>query len=131
MTLVTHSENVKTFLENKLAECNKLIKKRKRKHKIVKALYISSMILSIIGNSVVLVLTSVAVPPAVVLCVSATTTIITAVSIKFNLADTKSKICDNIRKLNIIRDKLDYVINCNGSLSKEESVAILNEFRKL
>jgi len=94
--------NLKLFLENKLDECKALIKKRKKKYKIVKILYISLITLSIVGNSTVLVLSAVTVPPAVVLCLSAINTITTTVSIKFNLGDLKSKISDNIRKLNII-----------------------------
>jgi len=123
--------NLKLFLKNKLDECRVLIKKRKKKYKIIKILYISLITLSIVGNSTVLVLSTVTVPPAVVLCLSAFNTITTAISIKFNLGDLKSKISDNIRELNIIKDKLDYVIGCNGNLSKEESEAILYEFRKL
>jgi len=123
--------NLKLFLENKLNECEALIKKRKKKYKIVKILYISLITLSIFGNSTVLVLSAITVPPAIVLCLSAFNTITTSISIKFNLGDLKSKISDNIKKLNIIKDKLDYVISCNGNLSKEESEAILYEFRKL
>jgi len=108
-----------------------LIKKRKRKYKIVKILYILLITLSIVGNSTVLVLSAVTVPPAVVLCLSAMNTITTTVSVKFNLGDLKGMISDNIRKLNIIKDKLDYVVSCNGNLSKDESDAILYEFRKL
>jgi len=84
-----------------------------------------------VGNSTVLVLSAVTVPPAVVLCISAVNTITTSVIIKFNLGDLKSKISDNIKKLNIIKDKLDYVVSCNGNLSRDESDAILYEFLKL
>jgi len=92
--------NLKLFLENKLNECKILIKKRKKKYKIVKILYMTLITLSIVGNSTVLVLSTVTVPPAVVLCLSAFNTITTSISIKFNLGDLKSKISDNIRKLN-------------------------------
>jgi len=122
--------NLKLFLENKLDECRVLIKKRKRKKKIVKILYISIITLSIVGKSTVLVLSAVTVPPAVVLCLSAMNTITTTISIEFNLGDLKSKISDNIRKLNIIKDKLDHVVSC-GNLSNDESDAILYEFRQL
>jgi len=122
--------DLKLFLEDKLYECRALIKKRK-KYKLVKILFISLITLSIVGNSTVLVLSAVVVPPAVVLCISAMNTNTTSVSIKFNLGDFKSKISDNIKKLNVIKDKLDYVVSCNGNLSKDESDAILYEFRKL
>jgi len=74
----------------------------------------------------VLVLSAVTVPTAAILCISAVNTITTSISIKFNLGDRKSKISYNIKKFNIIKDKLEYVISCNGNLSKDES-----EFRKL
>jgi len=64
------------------------------------------------------------VPPLVVLCISALNTITTGLSVKFNLGDLKTKISDNIRKLIIIKDKLEYVVRCNGNLSKDESDAI-------
>jgi len=124
-------DNVKLFLENKILECELLIKKRKKKYKTVKILYFTLVTLSIFGNSTVLVLSAVTVPPAVVLILSAFNTITTSISIKFNLGDLKTKISDNIRKLNIIKDKLEYVISWNGNLSKDESDAILYEFRKL
>jgi len=78
-----------------------------------------------VDNSTVLVLSAVTVPPAVVLCISAVNTVTTSVSIKFNLGDLMSKISDNIKKLTIIKDKFDYVVSCNGNLSKDESDAIL------
>jgi len=124
-------DNVKLFLENKMLECELLIKKRKKKYKTVKKLYYTLVTLSIFGNSTVLVLSAVTVPPAVVLILSAFNTITTSVSIQFNWGGSKTKISDNIRKLNNIKDKLEYVISCNGNLSKDESDAILYEFRKL
>jgi len=124
-------DNIKLFLENKMLECELLIKKRKKKYKTVKILYGLLVTLSIVGNSTVIVLSAITVPPLVVLCLSAFNTITTGLNVKFNLGDLKTKISDNIRKLNIIKDKLEYVVSCNGNLSKDESDAILYEFRKL
>jgi len=124
-------DNVKLFLENKMAECELLIIKRKKKYKTVKILYGLLVTLSIVGNSTVIVFSAISVPPLVVLCLFAFNTITTGVSVKFNLGDLKTKISDNIRKLNIIKDKLEYVVSCNGNLRKDESDAILYEFRKL
>jgi len=117
-------DNVRLFLENKILECEMLIKKRKKKYKTVKILYFTLVTLSIFGNSTVLVLSAVTVPLAVVLISSAFNTITTSISIKFNLGDLKTKISDIIRKLNIIKDKLEYVISCNGNISMDESDAI-------
>jgi len=125
------ADNVKLLLENKLLECELCIKKRKKKYKTFKILYGLLVTLSIVGNSTVNVLSAIRVPPQVVLCISALNTITTGLSVTFNLGDLKTKNSDNIRKLNIIKDKLEYVISCNGNLSKDESDAILYEFRKL
>jgi len=124
-------DNIKLFLENKILECELLIEKRKKMYKTVEILYGLLVTLSIVGNSTVIVLSTITVPPLVVLCLSAFNTITNGLSIKFNLGDLKTKISDNIRKLNIIKDKLEYVVSCNGNLSKDESDAILYEFRKL
>jgi len=105
--------------------------KNVKKYKTVKILYGLLVTVSIVGNSTVIVLSAMTVPPIVVLCISALNTITTGLSVEFNLGDLKTKISDNIRKLNIIKDKLEYVISCNGNLSKDESDAILYEFRKL
>jgi len=100
-----------------MAECEMLIKKRK-KYKTVKTLYGLLVNSSIVGNSTVIVLSAISVPPLFVLCLSAVNTITTGVSVKFNLGDLKTKISDNIQKLNIIKDKLEYVVSCNGNLTK-------------
>jgi len=68
------NDNVKLFLENKIAECELLIKKRRKKYKTVRALYVALITLSIVGNSTVLVLSAISVPPLVVLCLSAVKT---------------------------------------------------------
>jgi len=88
--------------------------KKGKKYKTFKILCVKLITLSIVGNSTVLVLSAISVPPLVVLCISAIKAITTGVSVKFNLDDLKTKISDNIRKLNIIKDKLQYVVSCNG-----------------
>jgi len=98
-----------------------------KKYKTVKILYGLLVTLSIVRNSTVIVLSTI----TVVLCLSAFNTITTGLSVKFNLGDLKTKISDNIRNLNIIKDKLEDFISCNGNSTKDESDAILYEFRKL
>jgi len=73
------TSNVKLFLENKLAECELIIKKRKKKYRSVKVLYIALITVSIVGNSTVLVLSAISVPPLIVLVLSAINTVTTGV----------------------------------------------------
>jgi hypothetical protein len=54
--------------------------------------------------------------------------ILTALSAKFNLNDRKVEIEQLIDKLNKLNQKIDYVISCNGNLTREEYEQILKEF---
>ena len=89
------------------------------------------MVISIVGSSVVAILSAFTIPPAVIPCVSGLTIASSALSIRFNLQDRKNKLNDNIQKLNRIKDKLEYIISCNGDLSEEECNNILSQFRIL
>jgi len=71
------------------------------------------------------------VPPLAITCVSSIATLSSALSIKFNLKDKKNKLEKSIRELRKIKDKLDYVISCNGDLTEEKRNGILAEFRVL
>ena len=124
-------DKLKVFLSNKLKECEDLIVKRKRKNKLIKILYYSLITGSIVGNATVIILTSISLPPLSVLIVSGFTGVLTTLSVKFNLQGNKAKLINNIQKLNMLKGKLDYVINCNGDLSKEECDEIIEEFSKL
>ena len=124
-------DKLKVFLSNKLKECEDLIVKRKRKNKLIKILYYSLITGSIVGNSTVIILTSISLPPLSALIVSGFTGVLTTLSLKFNLQGNKAKLINNIQKLNMLKGKLDYVINCNGDLSKEECDEIIEEFSKL
>ena len=126
-----YRNKIKEFLASKVRECEKIIQKRKIKNKTIKILYTSFIATSIVGSSVVVLLSSLSIPPIAIGCVSALTTITSALSIKFNLQDKKNKLEHNIQNLNKIRDKLDYVISCNGDLTEEECNEILREFRVL
>ena len=54
--------------------------------------------------------------------------VLTALSAKFNLENRKIEIKKNIDSLSKLRAKLDYVISCNGDLTKEEYDQILKDF---
>lgn len=119
------------FLTLKMKECEKTITKRKRKNKNIKILYYTLISSAIIGNAVIVILSSLTVPPIAVTCVSAMVGILTALSIKFRLRATQHKIEKNIQELAKIKDKLDYIISCNGNITEDECDEILSHFRYL
>ena len=54
--------------------------------------------------------------------------ILTTLSAKFNLNDAKLEIEQLINKLNKLNHKIDYIVTCNGNLSKEEYEHILKDW---
>jgi len=128
---MTSNEKLKKFLQLKLEECQKLIARRRRRNRLIRIIYSISIGTAIVASSVVAVLPSVTVPPLAITCVSSIATLSSALSIKFNLKDRKNKLQKSIRELHKIKDKLDYVISCNGDLTEEKCNEILAEFRVL
>ena len=123
------SEKVKDYLTRKLADCNKKLITLKRKKNIIKILYITTVVSSIIVSTVVVTLTStVSVPVTVITVLSAGSAILTGVSARINFQNKKVEINSLIDKLHKIQSKLDYVISCNGDLKHTEYEQILKEF---
>ena len=109
-----NNEKVKNFLQLKLNECKEVIKKRKRKNMIINIMYTTSISISIIGSSIAVILSSIAIPTTAIACVSGVATLSSALSIKFNLQNRKNKLEKIIQHLNKIKDKIGYIISCNG-----------------
>lgn len=128
---MVNSEKLKKFLAKQIEECEAVIKKRKRKNKIIKSIYITTVTISMIGGTIVVILSSISIAPIAIACISGLSTLLSGVSLKFNLENKKNKLDKNIQDLNKIKDKLDYVISCNGDLSDDECKKILNEFRDI
>ena len=121
------SDKVKSFLTLKQSEYEKKIFKYKRKNRIIKALYVTSIIISLTSSLVVS--TSMLGIPAIIITILGTTgTLSTSLSVKFNLKGTKNKIEKTIINLNKIKSKLEYIINCDGEVTEEEYLDILKEF---
>lgn len=123
------NNKIKDFLSIKAKECEIIITKYKKKYKIIKITYYTLITTSVIASTAVSIMATTAVPPLCVGVISGCAAIITALSIKFNIEKTKIKLNKKIQYLNKIKDKLDYVISCNGDLGENECISILDEFR--
>ena len=121
------SEKCKQYLEAKLIECEKKIKKLKKKKRIYKILYYTSVATSICTTAILFTLsTSIMMPALVIPMLSTLSLILTSVSIKFNFEQRSTDIHRLILKVNYIKQKIDYVIKCNGNMTKEEYDDIIN-----
>ena len=121
------SDKVKSFLALKQSDYEKKIIKYKRKNRIIKVLYATSMIISI-TSSLVISTSMLGIPAIIITILGATGALSTSLSLKFNLKGTKNKMEKTIINLNKIKSKLEYIINCNGDISEDEYLEILKEF---
>jgi len=131
-TEAVYSEKVKLFLCKKLQESEVKINKIKKNRKILKALYGTSVVVSVILSTGVAAVTTLfglpLIPTIIITIFSSTSAITTTLSTKFNLKGKKERLSVMIENLNKIRNKLDYVLSCNGNLTEAEYKTILNEF---
>ena len=127
-----YSDKVKLFLCKKLQESEIKINKIKKNRKILKALYGTSVVVSVVlstGVAAVTTLFGLPLMPTIIITIfSSTSAITTTLSTKFNLKGKKERLNIMIENLNKIRNKLDYVLSCNGNLTEAEYKTILKEF---
>jgi len=122
------SAKAKEYLTRKLKELQKKVVKLKRKRKLIKILYYSSITLSISLTGVMTTLSGfVGLPLYVIPVLSTSTGILTGLSAKFNLQNKKIEINKTIDKIHKIQEKLDYVISCNGNFKEEDFQHIISE----
>jgi hypothetical protein len=122
------SGKAKEYLTRKLDELQKKVVKLKRKRKMIKILYYSSITLSISLTGVMTTLSSfVGLPLYVIPVLSTSTGILTGLSAKFNLQNKKIEINKTIDKIHKIQEKLDYVVSCNGKFKEEDFQHIISE----
>jgi hypothetical protein len=123
------SENIKLFLDNKLKDCEIKIKKMKRKRKVIKILYTTTVVASIIiSTTVASIISMVLVPAIVITTLSAASAILTGISARFNFQNKKEELTSMISRLERLKQQMNYVITCNGDLTEKESNDIIKEF---
>ena len=122
------SGKAKEYLARKLEELQKKVVKLKRKRKMIKILYYSSITLSISLTGVMTTLSGfVGLPLYVIPILSTSTGILTGLSVKFNLESKEIEINKTIEKIRKIQEKLDYVVSCNGNFTEEDFQHIISE----
>ncbi len=126
----TLSSKVKDFLARKLEDKQMNIKKLKRKRKIVKVLYYSTTIFSIVISAILASMsTIISIPPITITILATTSAILTTISTKFNFKDKNNQLSRDIEKLDKLNNRLDYVVSTNGNMTNEEYNQILSEFK--
>ena len=130
-TEAVYSDKLKMFLSKKLPESEIKINKIKKNRRILKALYGTSVVVSVVlstGVAAVTTLFGLPLIPTIIITIFSSSDITTTLSTKFNLKGKKERLSIMIENLNKIRNKLDYVLSCNGNLTEAEYKTILKEF---
>src|SRR5213080_4251006 len=123
----TLKNKAKEYLNRKLDESRNKITKLKRKRKVIKILYYSSVIFSVTLSALISALAGLSLLSIYIIPIlSVTSGILTALSAKFNLQNKKIEINDLIVKINKLKEKLDYVISCNGDFKEEDFQHIIS-----
>ena len=122
------SDKTKDYLERKLNESKIKIKKLKRKRKINKVLIITTVGSSLIISAVIATMSVSIIPPVAITILPMASMLLTGVNARINFQDRQIQITREIEKLDKIQEKIDYVVSCNGDLTKEEYQQIRNEF---
>ena len=122
------SARAKQYLTRKLTDLQKKVAKLKQKRKVIKILYYLSIILSVTLSALISALAGFSILPIFIIPVLSTTSgILTALSAKFNLQNKKIEINNLIAKINKMRERLDYVISCNGNFAEKDFQQIISE----
>ena len=123
------STKMKLFLERRMNDLEIDIKKLKRKRKIIKILYYTSITLSVIISAILATIVGfVTLPVYIIPILSTTSAVLTALSIRFNLQNKQQEINVMINKLSKLQKTLDYIVSCNGNLTQEMFNKIISKF---
>jgi uncharacterized membrane protein YbhN (UPF0104 family) len=132
MAVEANSDKVKLFLNKKLIESELKIIKMKRKQKLIKGLYASSIVVSVVLSSCAAVVTTVFGLPftatIILTSFSATSAVTAALSTKFNLKGKQERLRHMVDNLSRVKNRLDYVLSCNNNLSQDAYQSIIQEF---
>ncbi|MFZ2538728.1 MAG: hypothetical protein WAX04_07490 [Oscillospiraceae bacterium] len=128
---MTYIDRIKPFLERQLIEYTSKSQKLKRKRKLVKCVFIISILVSISCSTVCATIATFLIPPIAISLLSTAGALATAISLQFNLRGVKEDLNKNIEIIDKIKSKIDYIVSCNGNFTEADYEKILNELAVL
>jgi len=126
MSAEEEKEKIKNYLNNRLKNYEKNIRELKKRYRIVKVFFGTTMIITITSGTVIASLSSTVLPPLGITILGMAGALSAALSTKFNLKKRKTQLQDAIKQANTIKNKLEYVIMCNGDVDLSTIVMKLN-----
>ena len=114
------SDKIKNFLRCKINEMKKEIKCLKLKNLAVQCIHGSLITISVASAALITILVPLGVTVIVLGLVTSTAAISSSISMKFHFKRKHEKLSTLIKQISILKDQLDYIVECNSELSDEQ-----------
>jgi hypothetical protein len=122
-------EKIKNFLRCKINEMKKEIKCLKLKNLAVQCIHGGLITVSVASAALITILAPLGVTVIVLGLVTSTAAISSSISMKFHFKRKHEKLNNLIKQISILKDQLDYIVECNSELSDEQCRNMLQDFR--
>ena len=119
------NDRIRNYLENKFLQCKKRITIARRKRILMQVLSVTLVIGVIVGS----ILIPAAGFSAPIIAVAILASMIAGeISTRFKIDKKKHILNEMIKELNLLQEKIDYVIQINGNLTSSEYRDIIKQF---
>ena len=119
------NDRIRHYLENKFLQCKKKITIARRKRILMQVLSVTLVIGVIVGS----ILIPAAGFSAPIIAVAILASMIAGeISTRFKIDKKKHILNEMIKELNLLQEKIDYVIQINGNLTSSEYRDIIKQF---
>ena len=123
------SEKLKNFLRCKMEKMKNAIKCLKIKKLTIQLIHGALVTISV-GSAIMLTLIApLGVTVMLIGIISSVAAISTSIITKLELKKKHRKLSSMIAQLNILKDQLDYELECNCNLTDEQCKSLLNDYR--
>ena len=123
-------EKIKNFLRCKIEEMKKEIKCLKLKNLAIQCIHGGLITISIGSAAILTIIAPLGATVILIGLVSGMAAISASIIMKLELKKKHKKLNNMIGQLNILKDKLDYELECNCNLSDEKCKNLLKDYRE-
>jgi len=121
---------LKSYLEKTIQQFESELKIKKKKylrHKIIYGLIITGSVTIGATITFLALFSPLSTITIIIGALGLSSSILTGISTKLNIKKNKEKIKSDITEMNKLKKSLDYIVNLNGNLTKEEQDKLLKE----
>ena len=124
------SEKLKNFLRCKIEKMKNAIKCLKVKKLAVQLINGGLITISFGSAAILTVIAPLGVTVMIIGLVSALAAVSTSIIMKLDLKKKHKKLSNMIGQLNIMKDQLDFMVECNCNLTDEQCKSLLKDYRE-